>query len=90
MFSPFDGVTSHSVLELIKCGNINSYDHSFNIIIELCYLHGTVSDTGEEMMNKTDVFFIQETFLVSITFSPVGAKKEGKRVLKHLPREKNF
>lgn len=30
-----------------------------------------------------------ETFLISITFSPVGAKKEGKMVLKHLPREKN-
>lgn len=55
----------------------------------MCYPHGTVSDTGGAMMIKIDVFFIQEAFLVSVTFSPVGAKKEGKRILKHLPKANN-
>lgn len=78
------------VLELLKCDNINSCDHSFNTYLSnIYYIHGKYQ-TQNITMNKSDVmpflFFKQETSLVSTTFSPEGINKEENKLLKEFQK----
>lgn len=51
-----DGVTNNTFLELIKFDNSNLCDHSLNTyLLNIYYIHSTISDTGSAMMNETDV-----------------------------------
>lgn len=53
MFSPLDDMTSHSVLKLMKCDNINSYDHSLTHNFWHCIRHWGSNDEQERYILYT-------------------------------------